>query len=107
MPAINLVAKFRDERDGPNPQLQFIAFLDGDITTGTSSVKDEDAFVATLDLPSLTWWSSMKKRPYKSVEQVGRAAAILLVYFAICAALYKQPDEVASPETVSTSAGEE
>jgi 1-acyl-sn-glycerol-3-phosphate acyltransferase len=107
MPAINLVEKFRNERNGPNPQLQFIAFLDGDITTGTSSVKDEDAFVATLDLPSLTWWSSMKKRPYKSVEQIGKAAAILLVYFAICAVLYKRPNDVVSPEPDSTSAGEE
>ncbi len=107
MPAINLVAKFRDERDGPNPQLEFIAFLDGDITTGTSSVKDEDAFVATLDLPGLTWWSSMKKHPYESVEQFGTAAAILLVYFAVCAALYKRPEEVALSEQTETSEGEE
>lgn len=93
LPAINLVRKFRDERNSPNPQLQFIAFLDGDITTGTSTVRDEQAFVDTLDLPGLTWWSSLKKRPYESAEQLGILTAVLLVYFAICAAVYKQPEE--------------
>lgn len=93
MPAINLVQKYRDERDNENPQLEFIAFIDGDITTGTSAVKDEAAFLATLDLPGLTWWSSMKKSPYRSAEQLGTALAILLVYLAICAVVYKRPEE--------------
>lgn len=98
MPAINLVEKFRNERTADNPQLEFIAFIDGDINTGTSTVKDETAFLATLDLPGLTWWSSMKKSPYRSAEKLGTTLAILLVYLAICAAIYKRPDEPVAAE---------
>ena len=93
MPAINLVEKFRDERNSSDAQFEFVAFIDGDINTGTSTVKDEAAFLATLDLPGLTWWSSMKKNPYRSAGSLGTALAILLVYLAACAAIYKRPEE--------------
>jgi len=90
MPAINLVRKFAEERNGSKPQLGFVAFIDGDESTGTSAVGDEEAFVGTLDLPGLTWWSNVKKQPVRSLRRFAKIAIVLVVFFTICGFVYKR-----------------
>ena len=93
MPAINLVQKFQNERYREDAELQFVAFLDGDEEIGTSVDRDEDAFVKTLDLSGLTWWSNLKKRPVQSAERLGWVALGLVIFFVMCWAVYKPEDD--------------
>ena len=93
MPAINLVQKFSNERNREDAELQFVAFLDGDEELGTSVVRDEDAFVKTLDLPGLTWWSNINKRPGQSAKRFGWLALGLVIFFVVCWAVYKPEDK--------------
>ena len=55
LPPTEIVRKFVRERGTPRAQMDFVAFLDGEETRGRAVSKDEDAFAATIDRPSLTW----------------------------------------------------
>lgn len=90
MPAINLVRKFEEERHGPKPQLGFVAFIDGNESTGKSTVADEAAFVSTLDLPGLTWWSNIKKQPTRTLQRFTKFAIVLTLFFGACALIHKR-----------------
>jgi hypothetical protein len=59
MPAIELVRKFVEELERENPQLEFVAFIDGDEATGTAVFRDDASqFATTLDRPALTFLQS-------------------------------------------------
>ena len=42
------------------PQLEFVAFLDGDEKTGTSTERDAEALKASIARPALTWLQGMR-----------------------------------------------
>lgn len=72
MPAINLVEKYRDERDSGAPQLTFIAFIDSDHETGASRfVTDDEAFIGTLDRAGLTWLQGLEQGELRSLRGIG------------------------------------
>lgn len=79
MPAINLVQKLRDERHRPNPQLRFVAFIDGDEAGGTSRLlTDEDALVQTLDRAALTWLQGLERGELRGLWGLGPLGWVLL-----------------------------
>jgi hypothetical protein len=51
LPAIELVRKFRRERDAGRPELDFVCFLDGDPGAGTAREADAEAFCRSVDRP--------------------------------------------------------
>lgn len=55
MPAMELIRKWERERGTPGAQLDFVAFLDGDESTGTSAFRTEEALIESLDRSSFTW----------------------------------------------------
>lgn len=53
LPALEIV-RFWSSPQGA-PQLEFVAFLDGDEASGTSTARDAEALKASLARPALTW----------------------------------------------------
>lgn len=53
LPAIDMLRFWASPAGAP--QLEFVAFLDGDDTTGRCAERDADALKASLTRPSLTW----------------------------------------------------
>lgn len=51
VPPTELARAFRDGRDTPNPQLDFVYFLDGREAEHTAVVADADALAATCNRP--------------------------------------------------------
>jgi hypothetical protein len=51
VPPTEIVRTFRDERDQPNPQLDFVYFLDGREAEQTAVVADADALAGTCERP--------------------------------------------------------
>jgi len=90
MPVINLVEKFERERHTNHPQLQFVAFLEGDEVTGTSAVRNEEDFVKTLNLSGLTWWSTVEKHPLMYVLKFFAVVLVLTIYFVSCWLVYRR-----------------
>lgn len=58
LPAIEIVRKFANDRKAGTPQLDLIAFLDGDEKTGACRFLGEEEFVQTLERPALTFLQS-------------------------------------------------
>ncbi len=63
LPAIDIVRKWSEERSGPSPELEFVAFYDMDELRGTSFQADADALVETLDRPALTILQTQRGAP--------------------------------------------
>lgn len=55
LPPTELVRKYVTERTSPNPDLEFVAFLDGEESQGKARFRDEASFAGTIHRPSLTW----------------------------------------------------
>jgi hypothetical protein len=72
MPALELVRKFHDELGVDDPQLEFVAFIDGNEETGESVFYDDPAeFLATLDRPALTFLQGSEKTPLAVMGMLG------------------------------------
>jgi len=61
LPAIEIVKKFRDERNAPGPQLKLIAWVQVDDKTREVRFPDEEAFVETLEMPGFDYLQSFAK----------------------------------------------
>jgi 1-acyl-sn-glycerol-3-phosphate acyltransferase len=61
MPALELVRKFAQERRTAQPQLDFVAFIDGDEFNYRAQFRDEAAFVETLNRPAITLLQAGRK----------------------------------------------
>ena len=71
MPAIELVRKHCEEHGQPQRQFEFVAFIDGDETTGTSRFRDEPDFLATLQRPAITFLQTSSADLAQSVGPAG------------------------------------
>lgn len=54
LPALEIIRHWSSPAGAP--QLEFVAFLDGDEATGTCAERDAAALVGTLTRPALTWF---------------------------------------------------
>lgn len=55
MPALEIARKFVIEKNLPEKQLKFVAFLDGDESQGKAEFKGPGELEETLERPALTW----------------------------------------------------
>ncbi|MCA9068845.1 MAG: hypothetical protein KDA84_07980, partial [Planctomycetaceae bacterium] len=84
MPAIEMVGKFKEERDSGEPQFELVAFIDGDEHTGESVfLTDPEKFVATLDRPALTLFQDIKHEPIPGFGPFGWALLAIVVAFSV------------------------
>jgi hypothetical protein len=72
MPAINLVRKFDEEYETDDAQFTFVAFIDGDEATGTSTFPtDVKTFRKTLDRPASSFLQGQRPYVLKSISPLG------------------------------------
>ena len=72
MPAINLVRKFDKEYGTDDAQFKFVAFIDGDEATGTSTFRtDVAAFRETVHRPASSFLQGRRPYVFRSIGPLG------------------------------------
>ncbi len=79
LPALQIVRRWVDTKDDPEPLLELVAFLDADEDAGTAVASDADTLVETLDRPGMTLLEERKGRPrFLSTPVLVLAGLVLL-----------------------------
>jgi hypothetical protein len=89
MPAIELVRKVQEEQGTERAELEFIAFVDGDESTGAALFREDlPTFLSTLDRPAYTFLQGTGGRPTRRVGPLGWTLIALVVMFTAGSLLY-------------------
>ena len=84
MPAINLVKKFNEEYGTDDAQFEFVAFIDGDEHTETSSFHtDVESFRETEQRPASSFTQGSKLNAFKDIGPLGWVLLSLTILAAV------------------------
>ena len=86
MPANNLVEKFDKEYGNDDAQFEFVAFIDGDESTDTATLREEvKEFRSTWKRPQSSFLQETDPFSIKSIGALGRVLLSLTVICALAA----------------------
>jgi len=82
LPALQIVRRWAETKDDPEPLLDLVAFLDADEDRGTAVVASATTLVETLDRPGMTLLEERKGRPrFLSTPVLVLVGLVLLTLF--------------------------